>query len=194
MSRNRQAHLSSSSASLSPDTEALCGFRSTDTSDQAPVDESSHSQQEHIRAKRAAFALKHPNDGGATPLDLDSLTLISPLREVSSQESLGHDSTSEDSPRTSSNDASSIFSASSGSLDSLGKHICRQSTESEARPSGKIPSNIKYEDNNKTKTKRCCLDTSALGFSYSNVYTSGSTHGRKRIGGPNGLPGACLLM
>ena len=44
------------------------------------------------------------------------------------------------------------------------------------------------------KTKRSCTCNLNVDWTFSNVYTSGSTHGRKTIGTGSGAPGACSLM
>ena len=49
-------------------------------------------------------------------------------------------------------------------------------------------------EENEPKTKRSCTGNLNLDWSYSNVYTSGSQHGRKTIGTGSGAPGACSLM
>lgn len=68
-------------------------------------------------------------------------------------------------------------------------------TKIPATPSPETKRNAKdrpsASKHNKLKGERGCLD---LDWSYRNVYSSGSNHGRKAMGGGSGSVGPCVLM
>ena len=55
----------------------------------------------------------------------------------------------------------------------------------------KAKSRSSISENDKFKGERSCLD---FDWSYRNVHSSGSSHGRKSIAGGSGPVGACVLM
>ena len=148
-------------------------------------------RQDLVRTKRAEFALKHPN-AYATPLDcgLTTTTSMTHTKHRDSQDSSSEDSSSQDS----STDTSSLTSSSEDEESLIKKSHQSVPKAKHHRPRedlSKAPSKVRTSQ---TKAKRNCADALKLNINYDNIYISGSKHGRKRVGAPDGIPGSCSLM